>query len=108
MKEVFVGISGDAQLWEEGQRRLRIGYSRAARLIDLLEERGVIGQPESGGRSREVFEGGNGSERRGANGDNEGRTVADEVADIIAEEKARQEFLKKQGIANTPPTPDES
>ncbi|HLZ81737.1 MAG TPA: DNA translocase FtsK, partial [Ktedonobacteraceae bacterium] len=47
------------------QRRLRIGYSRAARLIDLLEERGIIGQPESGGRSREVFEGSNGSERRG-------------------------------------------
>jgi len=89
------------------QRRLRIGYSRAARLIDLLEERGIIGQPESGGRSREVFEGSNGSERRGSNGDNEGRTVADEVADIIAEEKARQEFLKKQGITNTPPTPDE-
>ncbi len=28
------------------QRRLRIGYSRAARLIDLLEERGVIGRLE--------------------------------------------------------------
>src|SRR5450759_4965847 len=38
------------------QRRLRIGYSRAARLIDLLEERGIIGQPESGGRSREVLD----------------------------------------------------
>ncbi|MCS6845832.1 MAG: DNA translocase FtsK 4TM domain-containing protein, partial [Caldilineales bacterium] len=30
------------------QRRLKIGYSRAARLIDLLEERGVIG-PDQGG-----------------------------------------------------------
>src|SRR2546423_9288759 len=38
------------------QRRLRIGYSRAARLIDLLEERGIIGRIESGGRSREVLE----------------------------------------------------
>jgi len=38
------------------QRRLRIGYSRAARLIDLLEERGIIGGAEAGGRSREVLE----------------------------------------------------
>ena len=85
------------------QRRLRIGYSRAARLIDLLEERGIIGQPESGGRSREVFDGSNTPERRGSNG-GEGRTVADEAADIIAEEKARQEFLKKQNLPDNPPT----
>jgi DNA segregation ATPase FtsK/SpoIIIE-like protein len=74
------------------QRRLRIGYSRAARLIDLLEERGIIGRSEPGGRSREVFE------RRDAkygNGRGEGRTMADEAADIIAEEKAREEFLRK-------------
>src|SRR5437588_12172785 len=63
------------------QRRLRIGYSRAARLIDLLEERGVIGRIESGGRAREVFD------RRDRHG-GEGRTMADEAADIIAEEKA--------------------
>jgi ribosomal protein S25 len=72
------------------QRRLRIGYSRAARLIDLLEERGVIGRVESGGRAREVFD------RRDRNG-GDGRTMADEAADIIAEEKAREDFLKKQG-----------
>lgn len=36
------------------QRKLRVGYSRAARLIDLLEERGVIG-PQDGSKSREVF-----------------------------------------------------
>ncbi len=36
------------------QRRLRIGYSRAARLIDILEERGVIG-PQDGARPREVM-----------------------------------------------------
>ena len=75
------------------QRRLRIGYSRAARLIDLLEERGIIGRSEQGGRSREVFE------KRDANygGRGEGRTMADEAADIIAEEKTREEFLKKHG-----------
>ena len=37
------------------QRRLRIGYSRAARLIDTLEEEGVIGAAQSGGRGREVL-----------------------------------------------------
>ena len=74
------------------QRRLRIGYSRAARLIDLLEERGVIGRIEHGGRSREVFD------KRGGNG--EGRTMADEAADIIAEERAKEEFLKKQANRN--------
>ena len=84
------------------QRRLRIGYSRAARLIDLLEERGIIGPSESGGRSREVLEGNGNNGSNGRNGGNgsEGRTMADEAADIIAEEKAREEFLRKQNQAN--------
>ena len=84
-------------------RRLRIGYSRAARLIDLLEERGIIGRSEASGRSREVLDGSNGApvpERR-SGGNSEGRTMADEVADIIAEEKAREEFLKKQNAADS-------
>ncbi|MES2213753.1 MAG: DNA translocase FtsK 4TM domain-containing protein [Patescibacteria group bacterium] len=38
------------------QRKLGIGYARAARLIDILEERGVIG-PGSGAKPREVLEG---------------------------------------------------
>lgn len=37
------------------QRRLRIGYSRAARLIDLLEEQGIVGPNRGAGRSREVL-----------------------------------------------------
>jgi len=36
------------------QRRLRIGYARAARLIDMLEEQGVVG-PQEGSKPREVF-----------------------------------------------------
>lgn len=36
------------------QRKLRIGYARAARLIDILEEKGVIG-PGSGAKPREVI-----------------------------------------------------
>jgi S-DNA-T family DNA segregation ATPase FtsK/SpoIIIE len=37
------------------QRRLRIGYPRAARLIDQLEEIGIIGPAQPGGKEREVF-----------------------------------------------------
>ena len=36
------------------QRRLRIGYTKAAQLIDLLEQEGIVG-PAEGGRSREVL-----------------------------------------------------
>ena len=36
------------------QRRLRLGYARAARLIDILEEKGVVG-PGEGAKPREVY-----------------------------------------------------
>ncbi|HHE65085.1 MAG TPA: DNA translocase FtsK, partial [Bacteroidetes bacterium] len=36
------------------QRRLRIGYARAARLLDILEEQGVIG-PGEGAKPREIL-----------------------------------------------------
>ena len=37
------------------QRRLRIGYPRAARLLDQLEEMGVVGPSQGGGRERDVL-----------------------------------------------------
>ncbi len=37
------------------QRRLRIGYPRAARIMDQLEDEGIVGPPEAGGRWREVL-----------------------------------------------------
>ena len=36
------------------QRRFKVGYNRAARIIDLLEERGIIG-PANGSKPREVL-----------------------------------------------------
>lgn len=66
----FNGYStGDDPLYEEAkrvviearkasasllQRRLRIGYARAARLIDILEEKGLVG-PADGAKPREVY-----------------------------------------------------
>ena len=97
------------------QRRLRIGYSRAARLIDLLEARGVIGPSEMGGRAREVFDDGEGEGggQHGRRSNGEGRSLADEAADIVAEQKAREEFLKaredflkKQGPAQQKQPPN--
>jgi len=64
-----VGSGDDDELYEEAreiimeagkasasylQRRLKVGYARAARLLDMLEERGVIG-PADGAKPREVF-----------------------------------------------------
>jgi hypothetical protein len=74
------------------QRRLHLSYSRAARLIDLLEEHSIIGHAEGNGRSRDVRE-----EDSSNGGFGKSRTMADEAADIIAEEKAREEFMKKHG-----------
>jgi S-DNA-T family DNA segregation ATPase FtsK/SpoIIIE len=37
------------------QRRLRIGYPRAARLLDQLEELGIVGPSQGGGKERDVM-----------------------------------------------------
>ena len=36
------------------QRRLRLGYTRAARIVDILENRGILG-PENGAKGREIL-----------------------------------------------------
>jgi S-DNA-T family DNA segregation ATPase FtsK/SpoIIIE len=38
------------------QRRMRIGYTRAARLIDVMEEKGIIGPATGGSKPREVLD----------------------------------------------------
>ena len=37
------------------QRRLKVGYARAARLLDLMEEQGIVG-PGDGAKPREILE----------------------------------------------------
>lgn len=63
------GGGGDDELYEEAkrvvirarkasasllQRRLKIGYARAARLLDMLEENGIVG-PSQGAKPRDVY-----------------------------------------------------
>ncbi|MEK7452966.1 MAG: DNA translocase FtsK 4TM domain-containing protein [Patescibacteria group bacterium] len=65
----FTSSSNDDELFEDArqividsqkastsflQRRLKIGYSRAARLIDMLEDDGIVG-PADGAKAREVY-----------------------------------------------------
>jgi S-DNA-T family DNA segregation ATPase FtsK/SpoIIIE len=38
------------------QRRLRIGYTRSARLIETMEEKGIIGPPQPGSQTRDVLD----------------------------------------------------
>jgi S-DNA-T family DNA segregation ATPase FtsK/SpoIIIE len=49
----FVVESGQASA-SLMQRRFRVGYNRAARLVDSMEERGIIG-PSRGSKPREVL-----------------------------------------------------
>ncbi len=58
------------------QRKLRVGYSRAARLMDLLEEKGVIG-PADGSRPREILSQG------GSDEEQEERESMGEEGDLI-------------------------
>ena len=61
-------VNGDPLIWEAAhivvesqlgstsglQRRLKVGYARAGRIMDMLEEKGVVGPPD-GSKPREVL-----------------------------------------------------
>ena len=38
------------------QRRMRIGYTRASRLVDVMEERGIVSPPESNNQVRQILD----------------------------------------------------
>lgn len=51
-REIVISSGKASTSWL--QRKLGIGYSRAAKLIDLLEEKGIVG-PANGSKAREVY-----------------------------------------------------
>jgi S-DNA-T family DNA segregation ATPase FtsK/SpoIIIE len=70
------------------QRKLSVGYARAARLMDMLEERGVIG-PGSGAKPREILIGRTGDEH-------DNTANLEEMADkIIGEEEIEEKAMRK-------------
>lgn len=74
------------------QRRLRVGYARAARLLDLLEEEGFIG-PGEGAKPREVL----GS----VPVSNEGFDVAEELDDDeIVEDDEEEAEVEDDGVVD--------
>ena len=50
-----IAVTGGAASASLFQRKLRIGYARAARIMDQLDERGYLGPAESGGKPRKVL-----------------------------------------------------
>ena len=54
MDAVRVVIEGGKASTSYLQRRLRIGYGKAARLIEEMEERGIVG-PANGSKARDVL-----------------------------------------------------
>lgn len=64
------------------QRELKLGYARAARLLDLMEERGIVG-PYNGSKPRKVFISNECWTQSQSNSSNDRQTNSDESSTII-------------------------
>jgi S-DNA-T family DNA segregation ATPase FtsK/SpoIIIE len=87
------------------QRRMRIGYARAARLIDILEDMGVVG-PGEGAKPREIL-----VEEWPPGGDiKEGMpTTDDDHSEALGTQKEEmEEEQEKEEDVRTPPLKEES
>ena len=84
------------------QRRLRIGYARAASILDMLEERGVIG-PGEGAKPREVLIK-PAESRSGIQAGPPSYKVADGEEEVASEEEEEEEEVEKdEEIAEAKP-----
>jgi S-DNA-T family DNA segregation ATPase FtsK/SpoIIIE len=69
------------------QRRLRIGYTRAARMMDILEQRGIVGPPR-GSDPREILIDLDGEIPDNAPGPEADEEAADEEAPVEEEQES--------------------
>jgi DNA segregation ATPase FtsK/SpoIIIE-like protein len=78
------------------QRRLRIGYTRASRIIDVLEERGIVGSPR-GSEPREILA------ELPAPMLPLAKTIAEETLPVAVGTEPLSESMKRIGIESTSP-----
>ena len=55
MKAIEIGETTGEVSISSIQRRLKIGYNRAARIMELMEEDGLVGPPKGAGKPRDFL-----------------------------------------------------
>ncbi len=55
LKAIEIGEAAGEVSISSIQRRLKIGYNRAARIMDLMEEDGLVGAPKGAGKPRDFL-----------------------------------------------------